>query len=267
MKKKLTLLIALSIFIAYTVAPFTVMAFEVFNESKEEKTIVEKVSIKKPQDSKHVEVEKIEEIVEVVPLKSIEEVAKEVILGLWGKGEERRVRLEAAGYNYQEVQNKVNEIAPKPIAPTEDKYNISNICTDFKVPSIYTGFKSWMPYTAITNRYSAQYKLQHSQAYTDENGLRKVGEDYCVAMGTYYSSTIGDRFKITLETGNSFTVIISDIKSNAHTDSSHRYTSHNNCMIEFLVDKNKIPACIKTTGNVGSLSFFSGTIIKVEKLS
>ena len=113
-KKKLTLLIALSIFIAYTVAPFTVVAFGIFNEPKEEKTIVEKVSIKKPQEPKHIEVEKIEEIVEVVPLKSIEEVAKEVILGLWGNGEERKIRLIEAGYNYDEVQAKVAELMPKP---------------------------------------------------------------------------------------------------------------------------------------------------------
>lgn len=44
------------------------------------------------------------------PSKSIDEVANEVINGLWGNGEERKNRLENAGYNYQEVQNKVNEI-------------------------------------------------------------------------------------------------------------------------------------------------------------
>ena len=114
-KKKLTLLIALSIFIAYTVAPFTVVAFGIFNEPKEEKTIVEKVSIKKPQGPEYVEVEKIEEVVEAVPLKSIEEIAKEVILGLWGDGEERKTRLIEAGYNYDEVQAKVAELISKSV--------------------------------------------------------------------------------------------------------------------------------------------------------
>lgn len=252
-KQKLSLLIALSIIITCVIMPFTIVIYSAAKTEEEELTIEEVVVSQTEEEEKEEQI--VEEKIELLPL---EEIANEVADGKWGSGEERRTRLEAAGYNYQEVQNKVNEIAPKVPTPTEDKYS---------VPNIYTGFKSWMPYTAITNRYSAQYKLQHSQAYTDENGLRKVGEDYCVAMGTYYSSIIGDRFKITLETGNSFTVIISDIKSNAHTDSSHRYTIHNNCMIEFLVDKNKIPACIQTSGNVGSLSFFSGTIIKVEKLS
>ena len=44
------------------------------------------------------------------PQKSIDEIALEVIDGKWGNGEERKERLEAAGYNYQEVQNRVNEI-------------------------------------------------------------------------------------------------------------------------------------------------------------
>lgn len=44
------------------------------------------------------------------PSKSITEVAKEVINGQWGNGSDRRIALENAGYNYSEVQNKVNEL-------------------------------------------------------------------------------------------------------------------------------------------------------------
>lgn len=42
--------------------------------------------------------------------KSIDEVAKEVINGDWGNGNTRRQKLEAAGYNYDEVQKRVNQI-------------------------------------------------------------------------------------------------------------------------------------------------------------
>ena len=42
--------------------------------------------------------------------KTIDEIAQEVIAGKWGNGEDRKKRLEAAGYNYREVQNRVNEI-------------------------------------------------------------------------------------------------------------------------------------------------------------
>ena len=46
----------------------------------------------------------------VSPLKSVTEVAKEVIAGKWGNGAERKKRLTEAGYNYSEVQAKVNEL-------------------------------------------------------------------------------------------------------------------------------------------------------------
>lgn len=42
--------------------------------------------------------------------KSVDEVAKEVIRGEWGNGDERYNRLTNAGYNYNEVQTKVNEL-------------------------------------------------------------------------------------------------------------------------------------------------------------
>lgn len=49
------------------------------------------------------------------PAKSVDELAQEVIRGDWGNGQERKDRLTAAGYDYNAVQARVNEIlAPKP---------------------------------------------------------------------------------------------------------------------------------------------------------
>ena len=42
--------------------------------------------------------------------KSVDELAQEVIDGKWGDGEERKKRLEEAGYDYDAVQDKVNEM-------------------------------------------------------------------------------------------------------------------------------------------------------------
>lgn len=44
------------------------------------------------------------------PKKSILEIAKEVINGLWGNGVERKEKLKEAGYDAKEVQSKVNEL-------------------------------------------------------------------------------------------------------------------------------------------------------------
>ena len=40
----------------------------------------------------------------------VENLAKEVIQGKWGNGQERKDKLTAAGYDYSEIQAKVNEL-------------------------------------------------------------------------------------------------------------------------------------------------------------
>jgi N-acetyl-anhydromuramyl-L-alanine amidase AmpD len=45
--------------------------------------------------------------------KTVETVAKEVILGKWGNGADRKKRLKAAGYDYNAIQKKVNELLKK----------------------------------------------------------------------------------------------------------------------------------------------------------
>lgn len=42
--------------------------------------------------------------------KSTDVIAKEVVAGQWGNGEDRKKRLTQAGYNYNEVQSKVNSM-------------------------------------------------------------------------------------------------------------------------------------------------------------
>lgn len=45
-----------------------------------------------------------------VDKKSVDEIAKEVICGDWGNGQDRKDRLTAAGYDYSAVQKRVNEL-------------------------------------------------------------------------------------------------------------------------------------------------------------
>ena len=49
--------------------------------------------------------------------KSIDAIAKEVINGKWGNGDDRRNRLAAAGYDYHAVQAKVNALLGQKAAP------------------------------------------------------------------------------------------------------------------------------------------------------
>jgi hypothetical protein len=49
-------------------------------------------------------------LVNAKPTKTVDELAREVIRGLWGNGTDRKNRLTAAGYDYYAVQARVNEI-------------------------------------------------------------------------------------------------------------------------------------------------------------
>lgn len=73
------------------------------------------------------------------PKKSNEEIAEEVKAGLWGNGTERKNRLEAAGYDYEVIQDIVNKSYEKPAQPTYTVYtvvsgdNLSKIGSKFGV--------------------------------------------------------------------------------------------------------------------------------------
>ena len=58
--------------------------------------------------------------------KSIEELAKEVINGKWGNGADRAKKLKAAGYDYDAVQKRVNEILgiSKPATSSGKTYTV-----------------------------------------------------------------------------------------------------------------------------------------------
>lgn len=68
--------------------------------------------------------------------KSIVEVAAEVIRGDWGNGADRRARLAAAGYNYDQVQAEVNRqlagVHPKPpvSGPAHPVLSVGNVSND-----------------------------------------------------------------------------------------------------------------------------------------
>lgn len=58
--------------------------------------------------------------------KSIDELAQEVIDGKWGDGEDRKNRLEKAGYNYDAVQDRVNEI----LKEKNNKKSVTEVAKD-----------------------------------------------------------------------------------------------------------------------------------------
>ena len=126
-------------------------------------------------------------------------------------------------------------------------------------------FKSYMPYTAITDRSSKQWVLQQS-ATTDQNGLRWIDGKPMVAVGAGWNISVGDSAIIVCDNGNSFEVIIGDIKDNVDTDSSNTTTFVNNCRCEFIVDYMSLNPIVKTTGNVSMLEKYNGYVIDIQRI-
>ena len=126
-------------------------------------------------------------------------------------------------------------------------------------------FKSYMPYTAITNKASKQWQLQQS-ATTDKNGLRCIDGKPMVAVGTGWGISVGDTAIITCDNGNSFEVVIGDIKANNHTNMENKTTSANNCRCEFIVDYKQLNPTVKKMGNVAVLKQYNGYVTNVQRI-
>lgn len=143
----------------------------------------------------------------------------------------------------------------------------------YAVPDGDTSFKTYMGYQAITNTNSAQYKLQQ-KATTDEHGLRQVDDYYIVALGSFYTESIGDKFVVELDTGVRIKVIVGDFKADKHTDNTNRYIdiydnngnfiSHN--VIEFIVDTATLDKTAKNWGDISAIDGFEGNISAIYKL-
>lgn len=106
------------------------------------------------------------------PAKSVDEVAREVIRGEWGNGSDRRQRLEAAGYDYNAVQDRVNAILtgdepeqPAPAEPVESTPEPEQPATD-KLYRVQVG--------AFANRENAEKMLQRLKDAGFEGYIREV---------------------------------------------------------------------------------------------
>ena len=113
------------------------------------------------------------------------------------------------------------------------------------------GFKSYMPYTAITNKSSKQYKLQQI-ASTGAYGIRTVNGRFLCAIGTSFNAEVGTYIDLILEDGFVIPCIVGDVKSPRQTDSSNMITIHNGCVSEFIIDSKALHKSIKKSGDVSS---------------
>lgn len=136
--------------------------------------------------------------------------------------------------------------------------------SDMEVPNINNSFKPYMDYRTITNKESAQWKLQR-KAQTDSKGFRTYNGRKMVAVGTYYADYIGKELLVVLENGMAINVVVGDFKDNRHTDKTNRYVPSDKNMVEFIVDVNKIGSTSRKMGDM-SYSGFKGKIVAIKEV-
>lgn len=204
----------------------------------------------------------VEFIIKINQTKRDNENLKEALINREIELNDSKKENESLTSSLEEEKNK-NEKLESEVSSLTEQLSIrkatNNIISTVKVSS----FKSYMDYRCITSKGSAAYQLQQ-KAVTDENGLRKIDDYYCVAMGTRYGK-VGDTLYIETDEGASWKVILADIKSDKHTDSTHSYTLSNGCMMEFIVDTPAMPRNIRSSGTVNGLGF-QGNITVVKHI-
>lgn len=153
------------------------------------------------------------------------------------------------------------------------------------VPNINSSFKTWMDYDAISSRSSPQWKCIHNWCWVDWegfvrcNGERDLGindDYYAIAMGSFYGSTIGTKYKITLDTNQVIYCILCDQKADIHTNSTHQYSSHND-ILEFIINvrsksygmpgsRHGLNQSVRIMGNANVYQPLKGNIVKIERI-
>lgn len=126
-------------------------------------------------------------------------------------------------------------------------------------------FKCYEDYRAITATDSPQYALQR-EAHTDENGLRRLGNRYCVALGSAFGTEIGAKYDITLSNGYTLQCVLADQKADHDTVQGHT-RDRNGVVVEFVVDTHRLAGCVRQMGDISYTSpEFQGEIKEIRRV-
>ena len=206
MKKKIiigiTLLIALSIIVISFVVGYTKKnkpneTNKIETEIIEETTAIEETTVVVPEETATVlketttvETTITEETAQTIILKTNEEVAKEVVKGLWGNGKERTDKLTTAGYDAVAVQKIVNNIvfsAPvkSPSYSVKNSKTIENSTPSYNTPVQNSG-ETYLGNFKITGYYSGEGRVGQVSA----TGMPLVPWGTC-AMNRYRIKDLG----------------------------------------------------------------------------
>lgn len=125
------------------------------------------------------------------------------------------------------------------------------------ISSVYTlsndERKSYMDYRKITSKFSRQYQVQ-KKAYTSPDGYRMVENRYCIALGSYYSTSVGCYVDLILKNGVRIPCILADCKADKDTV-DNRSKGKDGSVSEFVVNEDMIKEQdTKKTGNCSEIT-------------
>lgn len=155
------------------------------------------------------------EVKEPVKKKSNDEIAKEVLNGSWGSGQDRKNRLESAGYNYSEVQALVNDMVPAPVIEERTSSSTNSDSTSSRPARVQANN------TIIINGYELSISNVNTQARLDARYQELVnwGPNYVgyktVGGGSIYLAVHVDSYGWLVQQANSIT--LKDINGNVKT--------------------------------------------------
>ena len=120
----------------------------------------------------------------------------------------------------------------------------------FDIPKDYNKIdhKTFMDYRTITATSTPQWKLQTYYAHTGPMGIRVVDGRFCIALGSHFTTTIGQYVDVILENGITIPCILGDQKSDRHTDALHIAHRWDGSIVEFIIDSKVTPLWIRRTG-------------------
>ena len=149
-----------------------------------------------------------------------------------------------AGFS-KEVMN-MKEYEPS-VEENEQVIVQQSIGTEKDVPS-NNSFKSYMDADTITSRNTDQYKLKDKYIIDEQTGIWTVDERYCIAVGSYYTKSIGTYIDVVMENGSTLHCILGECKRNRDTDYTNRQNS-NGSVVEFIVNTSSMPSMVRKMGN------------------
>lgn len=183
------------------------------------------------------------------------------------EAEEKRKKEEAERKRKEEEEAKKRALEEAIRRAEETGENVPN-----EDPNCHSWVKTYMGYQAVTCVSSYQYQLLNSEfAYTDpDTGLRMFDDSgngtdprYCIALGSFYTTTIGQKVDLQLYDGTIIPCILGDAKADIHTNDTNQYGSTNGDVAEFIIDDTVYYTKYDNSGTVNWVSGLAGSIYKV----